>query len=41
MAKCLLSYFPEHKCYVKPFCGGAELSFQLGISHCRNSKRYQ
>lgn len=32
LAKQLLSFFPEHKCYVEPFCGGAALFFKKDAS---------
>nr|WP_241391056.1 DNA adenine methylase [Serratia proteamaculans] len=32
LAKHLLPLFPEHKCYVEPFCGGAALFFRKDAS---------
>lgn len=32
LAKHLLPLFPEHKCYVEPFCGGAALFFKKNAS---------
>lgn len=32
LAKHLLPLFPEHKCYVEPFCGGAALFFRKNAS---------
>lgn len=32
LAKHLLPLFPEHKCYVEPFCGGAALFFRKDVS---------
>lgn len=32
LAKQLLPLFPEHKCYVEPFCGGAALFFRKDAS---------
>jgi len=33
MAKHILPEFPEHECYVEPFCGGAALFFMKEQSH--------
>ncbi len=32
LVKCLLPLFPEHSCYVEPFCGGAALFFMKEAS---------